>query len=137
MKGISKRQTAALIICVCSALLSVVVMINQVSLTSRTTDILAANKNAAVNETTEAIKNTTSGAQSLNIPETTQETAAVNNSETLGKEYVINKNSKKIHSPDCRYAENMKGENREEIVTDSIDDLLKKGYSVCSACGAQ
>lgn len=54
-----------------------------------------------------------------------------------GKTYVINKNSKKIHSPGCQYAKNMNEENKETIVTDNLSEYFDKGYSVCSKCGAE
>lgn len=67
--------------------------------------------------------------------------AALPQEETLsaaplsGKTYVLNTNSKKIHSPDCRYAVSMKEENKETVENADLNDLLAQGYEVCSVCG--
>ncbi len=48
--------------------------------------------------------------------------------------YVINKSTKKIHKEDCRYATDIKEENK-EIYTGSLDDLLSDGdFSACGTC---
>lgn len=52
-----------------------------------------------------------------------------------GKTYVLNTNSKKIHSPDCRYATSMKEENKKVVENADLDELLSEGYEVCSVCG--
>lgn len=137
MKELSKKQITAIAVCICSALLSVVVMINQISLTERTADILAANSKAASQETSRGAENNTSMVSNLNSHETTTDMVETEEPVSFGKSYVINKNSKMIHSKDCRYAENMKPENREELTTDNLDELLKNGYSICSVCEAQ
>lgn len=67
--------------------------------------------------------------------------AALQNIETApaasptGKTYVLNTNSKKIHSPDCRYAVSMKEENKKVVENADLDELLSEGYEVCSVCG--
>ncbi len=47
---------------------------------------------------------------------------------------IINKNSKKIHSPTCSYVKNMKAENRGEISADELDAYLAQGYTMCQRC---
>ena len=49
--------------------------------------------------------------------------------------YVLNtsKSSMKIHLPDCRYAIDMKEENRKET-TKSLSELISDGYSPCGVC---
>ncbi len=48
--------------------------------------------------------------------------------------YVINKSTKKIHTEDCRYAKDIKAENK-EVYTGSIEDLLSDGdFSACGTC---
>lgn len=54
-----------------------------------------------------------------------------------GQTYVLNTNSKKIHSPTCRYAQSMNESNKETVSGVSIADLEARGYSVCSVCGAK
>ena len=50
------------------------------------------------------------------------------------KTYVINKSTKKVHTEDCRYATDMKEENK-EIYTGTLDDLIVDGYfSACGTC---
>ena len=53
-------------------------------------------------------------------------------------EYVINKNSKKIHSPDCESAIKTKDSNKETVNWTEEEYLkaLDEGYSPCSICGA-
>ena len=48
--------------------------------------------------------------------------------------YVINKSTKKVHTEDCRYATDIKEENK-EIYTGALDDLLSDGdFSACGTC---
>ena len=48
-------------------------------------------------------------------------------------EYVLNKNSKKIHRPTCSNADDIKEKNR-EIYSGNIDTLIMSGYSTCKSC---
>lgn len=59
-------------------------------------------------------------------PETPKPTAAVQ------ADYVGNRNSMKFHSDDCRYAAQVKAENR--IAFDSAEQALIAGYTPCGAC---
>ena len=48
--------------------------------------------------------------------------------------YIINKSSKKVHKEDCRYAKDIKEENK-EIYTGTLDDLLSDGdFFACGTC---
>ena len=67
----------------------------------------------------------------------TQTASEFINGQTAVKTYVINKNSKKIHSPDCQYADSMKEENKLVIETDNLEEYFGKGYTICSKCKAQ
>lgn len=49
------------------------------------------------------------------------------------KGWVLNINSKKIHTPDCGSVENMLAENRLNS-TESLASLLEKGYDCCGSC---
>ena len=53
--------------------------------------------------------------------------------ETYGYDYIINKNTNKIHKPSCHLAEDIKPENREEY-TGNIADLIDQGYTACGTC---
>ena len=47
--------------------------------------------------------------------------------------YVVNRNTKVFHRPDCSSVGKMKPENR-ETVTDGREDLIGQGYSPCGSC---
>lgn len=72
--------------------------------------------------------------------ETNQSITSTANTTEYGEtvEYVINKNSKKIHSPDCESAIKTKDSNKETVNWTEEEYLkaLDDGYSPCSICGA-
>ena len=48
--------------------------------------------------------------------------------------YIINKSTKKVHKEDCRYATDIKEENK-EIYVGTLDDILSDGdFSPCGTC---
>ena len=48
--------------------------------------------------------------------------------------YIINKNSQKVHTEDCRYAKDMKPENK-EVYEGSLEELLSEGgFTPCGTC---
>ena len=50
------------------------------------------------------------------------------------KTYIINKSSGKVHKEDCRYATDIKEENK-EVYVGNLDDLLSDGdFSACGTC---
>lgn len=48
-------------------------------------------------------------------------------------EYVINKNTKKFHVPDCQSVDDM-AEHNKYIVNDTVQNLISEGYSPCKRC---
>ena len=48
-------------------------------------------------------------------------------------QYIINKNSKKIHKPDCSNVVDIKEKNK-EIYSGNIDILIMSGYNTCKGC---
>lgn len=50
-----------------------------------------------------------------------------------GEEYILNINSYKIHFPWCHSVDRMKEYNK-KYVTDTIENLIDKGYSPCGNC---
>lgn len=54
--------------------------------------------------------------------------------ENLHKTYVLNTNSKKIHTPDCDSVEKIKESNKEIVEVDDISELYAQGYEPCSKC---
>ncbi len=55
------------------------------------------------------------------------------NTEPAEVTYVLNTSSKKIHKPDCRYAESMSEANK-EVFTGDIQQKISDGYTVCGTC---
>lgn len=53
-----------------------------------------------------------------------------------GGEYILNINSKKIHTPNCPNVKDIKEKNRGNY-SGTIDALLKDGYSTCKSCNPQ
>ena len=47
--------------------------------------------------------------------------------------YILNKNSKNFHYPDCSSVSKMKEENK-EYYTGTRDELIDEGYSPCGNC---
>ena len=81
---------------------------------------------------------TTAATTVASTPDTTAALQYIETSPALqitGKTYVLNTSSKKIHSPDCRYATSMKEENKKVVENADLDELLSEGYEVCSVCG--
>ena len=58
---------------------------------------------------------------------------AVNNERSDEITYIVNKNSKKFHLPDCSGAQNIKEKNRMEV-TCTREELLDQGYQPCGIC---
>ena len=58
--------------------------------------------------------------------------------EKVGKQdeevYVMNKKSKKIHKASCRYAQNMKTENKVVLSKEELNQLDPSQYSYCKVC---
>lgn len=53
--------------------------------------------------------------------------------EAAGEEYILNTSSYKIHYPWCHSVDRMKEYNK-KYVTDTIENLIDKGYSPCGNC---
>lgn len=53
------------------------------------------------------------------------------------KVYVINTETKKIHSAHCEYAKKLSKDKKATVHTNSIEKLLKDGYTVCGSCNAK
>ena len=64
----------------------------------------------------------------------TEEEIIIEEEETEeGEEYILNTNSYKIHFPWCHSVDRMKEYNK-KYVTDTIENLIDKGYSPCGNC---
>lgn len=53
--------------------------------------------------------------------------------ETAEYKYVLNTNSKKIHSSDCPSVSNISPKNK-ELTNETIEELEKQGYTCCKSC---
>lgn len=64
-------------------------------------------------------------------------TTTTTNPQSKTKTYVINKNSKKIHTNDCSFVDRMKEENKQivQLTNDELNNYLNDGYTTCSSCG--
>lgn len=61
------------------------------------------------------------------------EPEAVTEPEYVGKEYILNTNTKKVHRPGCGSINQMKEENKQSY-TGSLADLESQGYVGCKKC---
>ncbi len=50
------------------------------------------------------------------------------------KTYVINLSSKKIHLPDCQYAQTIDEENKITVKVKNLNDYYLSGYTSCTKC---
>jgi hypothetical protein len=91
-------------------------------------------------ETTVPEADTTAPETETTAPETdvlVLETDAVPETDEVVRQtamtYVLNKNTKKFHRPDCRSAAQIKEKNRAEFTGDR-EELIAQGYSPCKIC---
>jgi DNA-entry nuclease len=66
------------------------------------------------------------------LPTETQKPIDTENGGKVGS-YVLNKGSKKIHLPSCRYAEQISESNRDTF-EGNVQDLLDDNYTACGTC---
>ena len=71
------------------------------------------------------------------VSDETASTPQTENAPQSDNKYVLNTNSKKIHSPSCRYAETMQETNKQVVTDKTLEQLLSEGYSKCSVCNAE
>lgn len=73
------------------------------------------------------------------IEETNNKTEPTANQklQSNGKTYVINKNSKKIHTENCSFVDRIKEENKRtvKLTEDEFNKYINDGYTTCSSCG--
>lgn len=67
-------------------------------------------------------------------PSKTEKVTEPKKTKQLSEQLVVNTNTKKIHSPDCSYAKNMKPENRADISAGDLQSYLNNGYALCGHC---
>lgn len=67
------------------------------------------------------------------IPDKGSDSESEVNEGSSGITYVLNKNTKKFHHPDCSSVQDMSPKNREDS-TASRDDIIDMGYSPCGRC---
>lgn len=53
------------------------------------------------------------------------------------KTYVINRNSKKIHTKDCSFVNRISEDNKQivQLTNDELSEYKNSGYTLCSSCG--
>lgn len=131
-----KADAAIAVGCAALLLASTGLLVNQFRLQKQLVDVKTANTTLPAIHWYE--EETTAPPATTNVPDTAAVMQAAGTTPALqitGKTYVLNTNSKKIHSPDCRYATSMKEENKKVVENADLDELLAQGYEVCSVCG--
>jgi hypothetical protein len=108
------------------------------STTESTNDTVEDNNDSQNNEDDKNEQTTKKNTQISSTTSTTtnrNETTTKQQSKT--KTYVINKNSKKIHTKDCSFVDRMKEENKQtvQLTSDELNEYINNGYSTCSSCG--
>ena len=78
---------------------------------------------------TTSVTTTATPVQSTTTQATVQTTVP---GEMEEREYMLNTSTKKIHNPNCRYAKQIKDENRE--ITTDYDEAIAQGYIPCEYC---
>lgn len=92
-------------------------------------------------DTEETVKSTNKKNESNSTLATTSKqensTTTTTKPQSKAKTYVINKNSKKIHTKDCSFVDRMKEENKQtvQLTSDELNNYLNDGYTTCSSCG--
>ncbi|MGN0520110.1 MAG: hypothetical protein ACI4LB_05160 [Candidatus Fimenecus sp.] len=87
-------------------------------------------------ENTEPVSEKVTAAKQTNTTKSTKETTQTpteKNTE-ISQILIVNTNTKKIHSPDCSYAQNIKAENRAQISRDELSAYEQNGYTLCGHC---
>lgn len=67
---------------------------------------------------------------------TTKVTESTKNNSNA-KTYVINRNSKKIHTKDCSFVNRISEDNKQivQLTNDELSEYKNSGYILCSSCG--
>lgn len=98
--------------------------------------------NDEVESTTKKTTQTNANSQTTNKTETTTKSNKTTTTTTTKpqlkiKTYVINKNSKKIHTEDCSFVDRMKEENKQvvQLTKEELNKYIDNGYTTCSSCG--
>ncbi len=112
--------------------------------TAETLPTSAASSNASETESesqTESVRSIAAESALSALPAKTNAPSAKPESVTatekpkqLSEQLVVNTNTKKIHSPDCSYAKNIKSENRADISAGDLQSYLENGYALCGHC---
>lgn len=67
------------------------------------------------------------------VASTSEANTETNRSEPSETTYILNKNTKKFHLPECGSVDNMADKNKESS-TDTREHLIEQGYSPCKNC---
>lgn len=67
-------------------------------------------------------------------PVKTEKATETEKPKQLSEQLVVNTNTRKIHSPDCSYAKNIKPDNRADISAGDLQEYLDNGYALCGHC---
>ncbi|MEE0928909.1 MAG: DNA/RNA non-specific endonuclease [Acutalibacteraceae bacterium] len=65
--------------------------------------------------------------------ENSKDNSSSQQSSSQGEKYILNTKSKKIHTPNCGYVQDINAENKSEY-QGNIDNLVDQGYTSCKKC---
>lgn len=130
MKNLSNKEKFIVVLCTVTVLLSVTALIGQIRLLNYFDGAVSTG-----DETTVTINWFEEETEMSDGAEASEASEAGASDQV--KRYIINLSSKKIHSPDCQFADEISEENSSEIYTDNLSEYIDKGYSICSKCNAE
>ena len=91
------------------------------------------NVNSATADINNTVSSTTSNSNLISDKDGSSGESEIFSDTGNGITYVLNKNTKKFHKPDCSSAKDMKPQNRKES-DKSREELEKLGYTPCKSC---
>lgn len=105
--------------------------------TENADDVVENNNDSHNNDDNKSEQTTKKNTQTNSTTTTTNKNETTTKPQSKTKTYVINKNSKKIHTKDCSFVDRMKEENKQivQLTNDELNNYLNDGYTTCSSCG--
>ncbi|MGN0555089.1 MAG: hypothetical protein ACI4LI_04250 [Candidatus Fimenecus sp.] len=87
-------------------------------------------------QNTAPVSEKVAAAKQANITKSTKETTPTSTEKQteISPILLVNTNTRKIHSPDCAYAQNIKEENRAQITREELSAYEQNGYTLCGHC---
>lgn len=95
-------------------------------------------KSPVITENQQKKENSTQKSAGTTSKSNENNTTTKPSNQSTGNIYIINKNSKKIHNPDCSFVNRMNEENKQtvKLTQSQLNEYLNSGYTLCSSCGS-